>query len=121
MDYYSSHKTNQNIKISKDVEILLRVAIEASIRLVEHQYEANLTFLLDFVSLKKSIMSEECWLFTLKMIKPASLQVILSKHFDCSKAKIFNFSAWRPKLIKKKDHFIFSNSKSALSFLIFGL
>ena len=72
MDYSSSHKTNQNIKISKDVEILLRVAIEASIRLVEHQYEANLTFLLDFVPLKKHIMSEECWFFTLRMRKPAS-------------------------------------------------
>ena len=34
--------------------------IEASIRLVVHQSEANLTFLLDFVSLKKRIMSEGC-------------------------------------------------------------
>ena len=46
--------------------------IEASICLVVHQSEANLTFLLDFVSLKKRIMSEGFWFFTLKMIKPAS-------------------------------------------------
>ena len=45
--------------------------IEASIRLVVHQSKANLTFLLDFVSLKKRIMSEECWFFTLEMTPQA--------------------------------------------------
>ena len=78
-------------------------------------------------------MSEGYWLFTLKMIiqalwkKDFSFQVISAKCEDCSKAKIVNNWAWRPKMKRNKGtYFTFCNFKSfrkqsGLTYLNFGL
>ena len=65
-------------------------------------------FLQDFVSPKKRIMSEGCWLFTLEMTiqslgnRVFPQQVISAKHIDWSKAQTANISSWRPKMKKLK-------------------
>ena len=65
-------------------------------------------FLQDFVSPKKRIMSEGCWLFTLEMTiqslgnRVFPQQVISAKHIDWLKAQIANISSWRSKMKKIK-------------------
>ena len=51
--------------------------------LVQHPIAANLTFLYGFVSLKKRIILEGCWFFTLKFMNPVSRNRDYSaKHLD---------------------------------------